>query len=204
MRRSFELGDVPTPQLARSRRQQLGARIDRVPELIPALAHLVVLPQDAVHRAPRAEVDALVEQGGVHLTWGLVCEARAVQRRPHGVRFGGRERTGRRRPRGRDDGGDHRLAPPIEAAPGDADGRTQGRPPERGGGRIHQVVDHCSIGGRPSSSANFFWISMMPSAWASLRVSWAFSRCKRAISSSCGVRVGMGPDGRAVSAWSWP
>src|SRR4051794_41790766 len=51
--------------------------------------------QDAVQGADRAEVDALVEQGGVDLRRGEIGEARLAQLVEHGLSFFGRQRTGR-------------------------------------------------------------------------------------------------------------
>src|SRR6266702_4719477 len=57
--RAEQLGDVPTPQLVGPPCQQLGGRVARVPQLISPLAHLVVLREDAIHRALRTEIPAL-------------------------------------------------------------------------------------------------------------------------------------------------
>jgi hypothetical protein len=56
-----------------------------MPELIPPLAHLGTPRQEPVHRALRAEIRALVEQGGVDLGGGQVHEAGLVQPREHGA-----------------------------------------------------------------------------------------------------------------------
>jgi hypothetical protein len=60
-----------------------------MPELIAPLAHLRVLGQEPVHRALRAEIRALVEQGGVDLGGRQVHEARLVQLGEHGALFVG-------------------------------------------------------------------------------------------------------------------
>src|SRR5258705_432430 len=49
-----------------------------MPELIPPLAHLGTPRQEPVHRALRAEIRALVEQGGVDLGGGQGHEAGLV------------------------------------------------------------------------------------------------------------------------------
>ena len=60
---ALELGDVPTPDLVWSPSQKLGPRIDRVAELVTALAQLAVPRQQPVHGALGAEVATLIEEG---------------------------------------------------------------------------------------------------------------------------------------------
>jgi len=77
--RTFELGDVPRPNLIGLNSQQLGLGVGRVGELVAPLAATTVDGQQAVHRAHRAEIAALVEQRGVHRRRGGVDEALAVE-----------------------------------------------------------------------------------------------------------------------------
>src|SRR5271170_316145 len=78
-RRPHQLGDVPGPDLIGAFRQQLGLLIDGVAQLSAAFAHFGVLLEDAVHRADRAVVDALIEQGGVDFRRRLVDETWRMQ-----------------------------------------------------------------------------------------------------------------------------
>src|SRR5271170_7326917 len=72
--------DVPTPQFVRLRREQFGTRMVGVAELIASLADLLIRRENAVHRALRAEVAALVEHRRVDLRRREVHEARLVKR----------------------------------------------------------------------------------------------------------------------------
>src|SRR5271170_6002743 len=78
-RRPHQLGDVPGPDLIGAFRQQLGLLIDGVAQLSAAFAHFGVLLEDAIHRADRAVVDALIEQGGVDFRRRLVDETWRMQ-----------------------------------------------------------------------------------------------------------------------------
>src|SRR3954470_12519879 len=64
-RRSGQLRDIPRPDLIGAFGEQFGLGVDRVAQLVAALPNLVMVVQDAVQGADRAEGDALVEQGGV-------------------------------------------------------------------------------------------------------------------------------------------
>src|SRR3954449_6204256 len=93
-RRSGQLRDIPRPDLIGAFGEQFGLGVDRVAQLVAALPNLVMVVQDAVQGADRAEVDALVEQGGVDLRRGEIGEARLAQLVEHGLSFFGRQRTG--------------------------------------------------------------------------------------------------------------
>ena len=60
--------------------QQLGFGVRRVCELTTPLQRAAAQGQQPVHGAYRAQVAALVEQGGVHGSRGRVGEAFAVER----------------------------------------------------------------------------------------------------------------------------
>src|SRR3954462_74240 len=94
-RRSGQLRDIPRPDLIGAFGEQFGLGVDRVAQLVAALPNLVMVVQDAVQDADRAEVDALVEQGGVDLRRGEIGKARLAQLVEHGLSFFGRQRTGR-------------------------------------------------------------------------------------------------------------
>src|SRR3954467_3372976 len=126
--------------------------------------------QDAVQGADRAEVDALVEQGGVDLRRGEIGEARLAQLVEHGLSFFGRQRTGRAgtgRRVGRGRGGGGRGCGRVRRARRDGGARQpQGG---AGGGRdagrrrqgkdaVHQDLPALSLGSSavPSRCATFF------------------------------------------------
>src|SRR5260370_27759998 len=69
-----------------------------MPELITALSNFSVLGQEAIHRTLRAEIRALVEQGGVDLGGGQVHEAGLVQPREHRALLVGGQGTRRAPP----------------------------------------------------------------------------------------------------------
>src|SRR4051812_1445211 len=78
--RSRQLCYIPGPNLIGALgEEQFGLGVDRVPQLIAAFADFIVVIEEAVHGADRAEVDALVEQGGVDLRRGEIGEARLAQ-----------------------------------------------------------------------------------------------------------------------------
>src|SRR4051794_41917522 len=115
--------------------------------------------------ADRAEVDALVEQGGVDLRRGEIGEARLAQLVEHGLSFFGRQRTGRagtgrrfgRVRRARRGGG---ARQPQGGAGG---GRGAGRRRE-GKGAVPQDLPGLSPGSSagPPRGANFFWGGWSP------------------------------------------
>ena len=76
--RAQQLGYVPSPDLIGSGGQQFRLLVMGMAELVAALLQLSISSQDAVHGADRAEIDALVEQGGIDLGWRLVAEALGV------------------------------------------------------------------------------------------------------------------------------
>src|ERR1700677_1590128 len=86
-----ELGDVPAPKLVGPSGEQLGCNVTRVAQLGAAFADLVILGEDAVHRALRAEVSAFIEERGVDLGGGEVSEAGLVQDVEDGTAFFGLE-----------------------------------------------------------------------------------------------------------------
>src|SRR5262245_59530737 len=166
-----------------------------MPSLVTALADLLVRRQNAVHRPHGANVLALVEELGVDLPWCLVGEAVAVEDGEDVVALGGRERAPRRRPRLRRG---PRFPRAVEARTRDAecsarDGDTDD---------WDEVVQRCrhdssSSGGTgtsiPSSAANFFWTSMMISAFRSSCCSRSFCRRSRSTSLAAASRFGFGP-----------
>ena len=96
-RRPEQFRDVPAPHLVRPRRDQLRLGIRRVQPLSPALAHLLVCGEDAVHGPDGAKVFALIEQLSVDLRRRLVDEAILVERSEYGLPLFRRQRLFRRR-----------------------------------------------------------------------------------------------------------
>lgn len=93
--RASELGDVPRPELVGPGGQQLGFLVLGVPQLIAALAYLVVFGQDPVHGQHRAEEHAFVEQGRMGFRWSEVGEPIGVQHRQDLLALGRGERAHR-------------------------------------------------------------------------------------------------------------
>src|SRR3954462_15053582 len=157
-RRSGQLRDIPRPDLIGAFGEQFGLGVDRVAQLVAALPNLVMVVQDAVQGADRAEVDALVEQGGADLRRGEIGEARRAQLVEPGLSFFGRQRTGRagtgrrfgRVRRARRDGG---ARQPQGGAGG---GRDAGRR-RQGKDAVHQDLPALSLGSSavPSRCATF-------------------------------------------------
>src|SRR6202035_2867583 len=155
-----------------------------MPELISALADLLVLGEEPIHRSLGAEVAALIEQGGIDLSRGGIDEALGVQHCEHLAAFAigepaGRSAAGRRH--------DVRFgsppAPAVEGSPGDTQGAAGCLKAERAPqalDRVHQLVVSRSSALRliPRISETFFWISMMVSACWSLRRKREFSRSR--------------------------
>lgn len=67
----------------------------RVAELVASFADLVMLVEQAIHRANRTQVGSLIEQSGVHLGRRVIDELRGIQRFEHGLAFLGRKRSWR-------------------------------------------------------------------------------------------------------------
>src|SRR5437867_10344753 len=164
LHRTEQLADVPRPDLVGGRGQQLGLPVVGVTELIAPLADLLVLGEDAVHRALRAEVVPLVEKRGIDLGRRAINEARFVENREGALSFLPRERPARRpstvRPVARADRA-------VVRGPRDPH-RGTGRHDTEPGTHVGDGVDHglSSLSGSwiPRISESFFWTAMMASA----------------------------------------
>jgi len=77
--RPLQFRYVPRPYFVRAAGYQLRFLRRRVTGLRSPLVHLPGLPQDAVHRRHRRQVDAFVDQHRPHLPRRLVPKPRAVQ-----------------------------------------------------------------------------------------------------------------------------
>jgi hypothetical protein len=161
LRRTSEFGDVPTPDLIRPGGQPLRFLVGRVPQLIAPLAQFAVLFEQPVHGARRADVDALVQQGGVDLVRRLVHEAWRMQKRQGGLAFRVGE-SPRRLGRWGDGTG---LGPwhacPVEAGPRKIQGAAGRRAADRGrqlsGCRHELPSSRTAVGSAiPSRAETFF------------------------------------------------
>jgi len=85
LRRPLQFGDVPTPELVRRRGQQLRLLIRRMGELITTFTSFTLLFQNPVHRAERAVIDALVQQGGEDRGRRAILKAFLMQTGKHRV-----------------------------------------------------------------------------------------------------------------------
>jgi hypothetical protein len=55
--------------------------------VVPPFFHFTHRVQNAIHRAGRAEIDAVVEQGRMDLRRGLIDEALGMEQVEHGLAF---------------------------------------------------------------------------------------------------------------------
>src|SRR5262249_27875360 len=204
--RAFELGDIPAPQLLRLRSEQLRLGVGRVAQLIASFPHFALCCQNTVHRAPRAEIGRLVEQGRIHLAWGAILKARTIEQLTHGTAllsaqgtWWGRTRAGRCWFFGR-------LSSAVVAAARHPQRPTGFDNTNRLGQFVHRIAydgsSGCGAGcGSPSSCATFFWTSIISSACVRRVCKRAFSLRNCASSSASGSdRVGLGPRGLAGGA----
>lgn len=160
-------------------------------ERVAPLLDLVVLGEQAVHRAFRSEVLSLAKEHGDDLCGRQISAALLVQNVEDRLLLIERARARRRRPRQlRRDG----FLPAIER---------RHRQPERGqdrddaghrhdvSGGVHESLSSSSglFSGMPSIEATFFWTSMMASCCFSL----VSSRRSRSFSSASGLFVGLRP-----------
>ena len=74
-----QLRDIPGPDLVRRRRHQSRRGISRMPELVTAFPHFLIVFKDAIHRADGAEIGALIEEFRVGFGWGFVGEWLTVE-----------------------------------------------------------------------------------------------------------------------------
>lgn len=93
--RSDQLGDVPAPQLVGPSGQQLRLGVGRMHQLVAPLTTLPLSGQNAVHRALRGQIPALVQKGGPHLRGRAVDKAFGVQLLEHRIALRSRKRPRR-------------------------------------------------------------------------------------------------------------
>src|SRR5260370_2392128 len=132
-----------------------------MPELIASVPHLGVLGQETIHRPLGAEVHALVEQGGVHLTGRETREARGVQVLEHGRTLGVSERPRRRSPRGR---APRRPTATVVRGARQPEGRPRGGEAHPGSDLGDRRHHEGSVLGVPSNAATCFCSSTSASA----------------------------------------
>ena len=194
--------------------------VGRVPQLVASLADFLARVEDAVHRADRAEVPALVQQCRVDLGRSLVDERFAVQHVEDLLPLFVAQRPWRRGPwRGRWLGrrrrfGRPRLTMSIERRSRHAQrlaSRCRADVRSEFFDGVHGSLPLPSGGGRgiPRISESFFWTSMIISAWRSLAASRRVSRMSRwfsAIRGASGLafrprRLGVRPASVPWSRW---
>src|SRR5271166_339750 len=166
--RSHQFRDVPGPNLIWAFGEEFGLLINGAAQLPPPFADFVMLGEDAIHGADRAQIDALVEQAGVDFGWGQIDEPRLPQQVEDGLALLSGKRPPWRWPRARS-----RWRSSLQGLTAMTAGARQ---PERraGGGDqaaarrqsrhgVHQDPSSLSAG-RPSNAATFFCNSMIASA----------------------------------------
>src|SRR5205085_2998776 len=205
----LELGNIPAPQLLGSGRQQLRFRVERVPQLVAAFPHLPMRIQNAVHRAPRAQIDRLIEQGRVDLAWRAVRKALVVEDGAHAAALLCTQSPGGYRAFARKWWRVHpRVLGAVVAAARDPQHATGlGNPHRRRQllDRLHHDRSSLLVAGSvtPSSCESFFWTSIMASAWVRRACKRAFSRRTCANSSASGSRsLAFRPRVWGARAWS--
>ena len=77
--RPAQLRDIPRPHFVGLDRQQLGLGIGGVDQLVAPLAHLIATREQPIQGPHRAEIDPLIEQGGVDLPYRAIGETIAVE-----------------------------------------------------------------------------------------------------------------------------
>jgi len=75
--------------------QQLGFGVLGVSQLVTAFLHFLILVQNAVHRAPGAQILAFIDQAGIHFPRRLIGKALTVEDLPDFRFLCGRQRTRR-------------------------------------------------------------------------------------------------------------
>ena len=78
-RRPHQFRDVPGPNLIWAFGEKFGLLIDGAAQLPAPFADFVMLGENAIHGADRAQIDALVEQAGVDFGWSQIDEPRLPQ-----------------------------------------------------------------------------------------------------------------------------
>ena len=132
-----------------------------MPRLVAPFPDFVRRGQDAIHRARRAQIGLLLEQGRIDFRGRLIDEALAVQGVQDRLSFRGNQGPGRWCPQRSPHRRLRALAAPVEGRPGEADALTERRRLARDGNRldgVHQSVSSMSRGfrGIPRISATFF------------------------------------------------
>ena len=161
LRRSYQLGDVPGPDLIGFLRQKFRLLINRMAHLPAAFADFAVLTEQATHGADRAVIVTLIEQGGIDLGRRLVSETGRMRQIEHRALL--RDAQGPGWPRTRTDDRRRRAQagpPALHIGAGN---------PERGAGsggqsagrhechdRFGQGTPSLDASGMPSSAATFF------------------------------------------------
>src|SRR6266542_1338561 len=165
-------------------------------ELVASIPDLAVFGEHPVHGPLRAQVAALVEQGGVHLGRRGVAEPVRAQHLEHArlLLLGqGPGRAGPGLDEARRPAGAPRPAPAVRRGPGHPQHPgCDGGPDVRGHllhGSHHRSLSFSSLAGSseiPSSSETFPWTSMIFSAWPKRRRRRSLSVRSRVISLSFG------------------
>src|SRR5208337_1028638 len=175
--RPLELRDVPAPRFVGRSCKDLRLCILGTGYLPSPLFQLTLFFKDPVHGAHRTEIALLVEKGRVDFPGRLVDETIGVKDIEHVIPF--LEGEGQRREPAR------RfflmwMLPPVKARTGYVEGVAGRADTHFVGKRRGDVHDFSSL--LPlSSSATFFWTSIMSSACLSLCASFSFSRSSSVI-----------------------
>jgi len=72
--------DVPGPNLIWAFGEKFRLLLDMAPQLSTPFADFVMLGENAIHGADRAQIDALIGQAGVDFGWSQIDKPRLPQR----------------------------------------------------------------------------------------------------------------------------
>src|SRR5271166_4141047 len=100
-RGAHQLRYVPGPNLIWAFGEKFRLLIDGAPQLSTPFADFVMLGENAIHGADRAQIDALVEQAGVDFGWSQINKPRLPQQVEDGLALLSGKRPPWRWPRAR-------------------------------------------------------------------------------------------------------
>src|SRR3990172_1191483 len=149
-----------------------------------AFTHLIVSRENAIHRAPMAQIGVLVQQRGIHLARRMIHEAVAVEGCPYLRALLGGQRVRRCRMRF---GLQAWLTLTIDATARHIQRLTRACNPDLGGEFVHDCSASVELSSR---RASFFWASIIASARSSLLLRRVFSASSRRTSARLGLATG--------------
>src|ERR1019366_8578698 len=136
--RSEQFGDVPAPKLIGSRGHQFWLLVERMSELIAALARFAASFEEAMYAADRAKILPFIEQRRINSSWGAILEAFFMEASQDGFPFRWTKCPRRGRPRR-----GHRRSRSLTAIPVVRGTRHMERPARCAGAHVHRQLGDC-------------------------------------------------------------